>query len=111
MISNKPIFLCTTDFDELSTLIDADHDVELYLVYENVAPVNDIEPPPGHKRLYEFLSDKRRPFVSSYDILAAHPVMQATLTSKLHIRVHAGLLRPAILPFIKAILARSIPIN
>ena len=80
-----------------------DFDVDIFLVYEELGPVEGKAPPTARKDLCEFLQERRRPFIKGYHVIAVNPTAQVYLTRDLHNTVHGGLLRPAIKPFLEAI--------
>jgi hypothetical protein len=55
------------------------------------------------KDLSEFLQIKRSMFVKCFHVIAVHPTAQLYLARDLHNTVHGGLLRPGIIPFLKAV--------
>ena len=80
-----------------------DFDVDIFLVYKELGPVEGKAPPTARKDLCEFLQERRRPFIKGIHIIAVNPTAQIYLTRDLHNTVHGGLLRPAIKPFLEAI--------
>jgi hypothetical protein len=80
-----------------------DYDVDIFLVYEEVGPVEGKAPPTARKDLCEFWNEKRRPFIKGYHVIAVNPTAQLYLARDLHNTVHGGFLRPAIKPFLQAI--------
>ena len=80
-----------------------DFDMDIFLVYEEVAPVEGKAAPTARKDLCEFLHERRRPFIKGYHVVAVNPTAQLYLIRDLHNTVHGGLLRPAIKPFLEAI--------
>ena len=80
-----------------------DFDVDIFLVYEEVAPMEGKAAPTARKDLCEFLHERRRPFIKGYHVVAVNPTAQLYLVRDLHNTVHGGLLHPAIKPFLEAI--------
>jgi hypothetical protein len=80
-----------------------DNDVDIFLVFEELTPMEGKSPPTARKDLCEYLNDKRRPFVKGFHVIAVNPAAQVYLTRDLHNTVHGGLLRPAIKSFLEAI--------
>jgi hypothetical protein len=81
-----------------------DYDVDIFLVYEELAPVEGKAPPMARKDLCEFLHENRRHFVKGYHVIAVNPTAQVyDLTRELHNTVQGGLLCPAVKPFLEAI--------
>jgi hypothetical protein len=86
-----------------------DIDIDIFLVFEEVASVEGKMPPTTRKDLTEFLHDKRKAFVKCYHVIAVNPTAQVYLVRDLHNTVHGGLLRPGIKPFLQAISRLQIP--
>jgi hypothetical protein len=87
----------------LEELENNDVDIDIFLVFEEVASVGGKVPPMPRKDLTEFLHEKRKPFVKCYHVIAVNPMAQVYLVRDLHNTVHGGVLRPAIKPFLQAI--------
>ena len=82
-----------------------DINIDIFLVFEEVASVEGKMPPTTRKDL----TDKRKAFVKCYHVIAVNPTAQVYLVRDLHNTVHGGLLRPGIKPFLQAISRLQIP--
>jgi hypothetical protein len=93
--------------DDIFADIEKDRDVDVFLIFEELVEKRYGEQlPKAQMNLCEFLHPDREYFVDCYHIVAVHPAAQIYLVRDLHKTVHGGLLRPALKPFIEALLKR-----
>ena len=86
-----------------------DFNIDIFLVFKEVASFEGKMPPTARKDLTEFLYDKRKAFVKCYHVIVVNPTAQVYLVRELHNTVHGGLLQPGIKPFLQAISHLQIP--
>ena len=89
--------------DTIQAIQNVDANVDMFLLYEELGMTDGKSPPTPKKDLSEFLHVKRRIFVKRFHVLAVHPTAQLYLARDLHNTVHGGLLRPGIIPFLRAL--------
>ena len=66
---------------ETLKVIDNDNKkVDIFCIFEETNLVNGKEPPSGKKDLYEFMDEKRIPFIQQYHVVAVHPTKQVYIT-------------------------------
>jgi hypothetical protein len=83
--------------------------VDIFLIFEEMVAMDGKAPPMARKDLCEILEKKRKHFVKCFHVIAVHPKLQVYHVRDLHNTVHAGLLRPAIKPFLQAIAKEGKP--
>jgi hypothetical protein len=104
--SDLPDYNVTTTKLQLET---NDRNVDIFLIFEEMVAMDGKAPSMARKDLCEILEKKRKLFVKCFHVIAVHPKLQAYLVRQLHNTVHAGLLRPAIEPFLRAIAKEGKP--
>jgi hypothetical protein len=77
--------------------------VDIFLVYEEVGPVEGKAPPTARKDLCEYWNEKRRQCIKGYHVITVNSTAQLYLARDLHNTVHGGFLHPATKPFLQAI--------
>jgi hypothetical protein len=97
------LYIATNINTTIEEMEKKDYNVDIFLVYEEVGPLEGKAPPTARKDLCEFWNEKRRPFIKGYHVIAVNPTAQLYLARDLHNTVHGGFLRPAIKPFLQAI--------